>query len=119
MKTIGLFALVGFAAGCGSGDGDPGPGPSAPDAVTISTFPAPPPRFSPQSATLAVGGTVTFHNGSPVVGGGEHNVKSATNVWPQTTLQSGESFEVTLSTAGQYPFECTIHPGMTGVISVQ
>src|SRR5687767_10957366 len=116
MKLIGLLALtLGFAAGCGSEDPPAGPGPGAPDAITVTTGSAPPPRFIPQSGSIAVGGTVTFRNGSPV----EHNVKSGTNVWALRALQPDEAFDVTFTEAGQYTFECTIHPGMTGVIVVQ
>ena len=115
MKTPGLLACtVLLLAACGSGT-EPPPPPPPPASITVTTGDAPPPRFIPQTAAVAAGGTVTFRNGSPV----EHNVKSGTNVWPLRSLQPDESFDVTFTEAGQYQFECTIHPGMTGVITVQ
>jgi len=115
MKAVGLLACtVTLLAACGS-ETEPPPT-TSPDAVTVSTGDTPPPRFIPQVATVAVGGTVTFRNGSPFAA---HDVKSGTNLWPLRSLQPDESFDVTFTEAGQYQYECTLHPGMIGVIAVQ
>ena len=42
----------------------------------------------------------------------------ATNLWPEETLAPGENFTVTLTAAGQYPYVCTLHDGMTGLVTV-
>ena len=123
MKAIGMLAVaIGFSAACGSGSDIIEP-PPAPDAITVTTGSTPPPRFIPQVATIAVGGTVTFHNGSPMVSENGlpivHNVVSGNNLWPIRSLEPDESFDVTFTEAGQYQYQCTIHPGMTGVIAVQ
>lgn len=118
MKHFALLALAaGLVISC-SGDESGGPNPPpAPATASVTTPLVPPPVFIPSSVTIRAGGTVTFKNadGSPAA----HNVRSLSDAWPLTTLQAGESFDVTLATAGQYPFQCTIHPGMNGTIVVK
>ena len=118
MQNLRLIAILAISAGCSGGTepiiDPPDPPPPPPSAITINTGTAPPPRFIPRTAAVAAGGTVTFHNASPV----DHTVKSATDLWPEETLAPGESFTVTLATAGQYPFVCTLHDGMTGLVTV-
>ena len=120
MKNLRLVAaLLAISTGCG-GETDPpidgpDPTPDLPTAITITTGSAPPPRFIPRTAGLAAGGTVSFTSGSPV----DHTVNSSTSAWPDKTLHPGESFSVTLPTAGQYPYVCSLHEGMTGLIVVQ
>ncbi len=124
MKRLALlsFALAGgLVIGCGGDDPqDPTPPPTPPPApatATITTPLVPPPVFIPSTVTIRAGGTVTFTNraDSPAV----HDVRSLTDAWTLTTLQPGQSFSVTLPTAGVYQFECTLHPGMAGTITVQ
>lgn len=117
-KHIAMIALaIGFSGGCGGSEGDGGPiGPPPPAAeVTVTTGSAPPPRFIPVSSIVAVGGTVTFRNGSPVV----HDVTSESNTWLAKTLNPSESFQVTFAQAGVFPYRCTLHPGMNGSIEVK
>lgn len=110
---LGAVALaMSLVAGCSDSEGPPPPPPSA---ITVTTGSEPPPRFIPAVATLAAGGEVTFTNGSPV----EHNVTTGTGAWEATTLAPTESFSVTLPTAGTYSYQCTIHPGMNGTITVE
>jgi plastocyanin len=108
---------VAFAAGCGGGDGPSGNNP--PPATVAVTTAADPLRFVPATAKVAAGGTVTWTSAAPAGSGIVHNVKSATNVWPLTSIESGESFSHTFPAAGNFPYECTIHPGMTGVVRVE
>jgi hypothetical protein len=119
-SKIGLIALViASFVHCGGGGGgnsiiDPPPPP--PPAVSVTTGAAPPPRFIPVSASLAVGGTVTWTNGSPVA----HDLVATTSNWQLSrTLSPGQSFQATIAQAGTYRYECTIHPGMTGSVEVR
>ena len=68
--------------------------------------------FDPTSALVAVGGQVTWTwNGA--IG---HNVTFSTS---GSSTQSSGTFSQTFSTAGSFPYQCTIHPGtMTGTIVV-
>jgi plastocyanin len=69
--------------------------------------------WSPNNPTVTVGGVVTFNNATGVV----HNVVVA-----GTPIQgNAASFSVAYTapaTPAAVPFVCTIHPGMTGTISV-
>jgi plastocyanin len=65
---------------------------------------------------VAAGGTVTWTNGSPV----NHDVVATTGNWHLSrTLAPGASFQATVGQAGTYRYECTIHPGMAGVVEVR
>ena len=69
--------------------------------------------FDPATQRLAVGGTVTWTwNGS--VG---HNVTFSAG--PNSATQTTGTFNRTFSTAGSFPYQCTIHGGMTGTITVE
>lgn len=82
-----------------------------------------PQSFVPVSFILAVGGTVTFDfpagiqhnvifpkrpNGQPVVPGAPQDILPTQNV--KVTRQ--------FNVAGEYTFDCTVHPGMTGEVIV-
>jgi plastocyanin len=71
--------------------------------------------FSPSSKTVAVGTTVTWTNLDNV----GHNVTSTTGVFSSGLLNMNGTFSFTFSTAGIYNYKCTIHPSMTGTITVQ
>ena len=118
VKHIAMLAVMaGLLVGC-SGEESGGPNePLAPATASVTTPLVPPPVFIPSTVTIRAGGTVTFKNvdGSPA----PHNVRSLSDVWPLTTLDPGESFTVTLNTKGQYPYTCTLHPGMNGTITVK
>jgi len=98
--------------------------------VTTTTTPPPPPpptssvtvttvntSFSPQTVTIAPGGSVTWQ-----ISGARHNVTfsgaapTGGNV-PDT--DPGGSATRTFSTAGTYDYQCTRHSGMTGRVVVQ
>jgi plastocyanin len=69
--------------------------------------------FTPSLLRVAEGSTVTFTNYDPEV----HNISGS--LWGHyDNLAPGESFSASFDRAGLYPFACTIHPGMTGVIVV-
>jgi hypothetical protein len=119
MAFVGIVIASVMACGGGGGDGgdnDPvGPGP-APFTVSITTSGSPPPRFIPASTTLAEGGTVTWTNGSPA----DHNLVATTSNWQlNEDLPMGQSFQRTISQAGTYGYQCTIHPGMIASIEVE
>ena len=76
--------------------------------VAIDNF-----RFSPNTVTLSVGGTVTWTNHDNV----PHVVSSADNQFKKSPLlKTGQSFSHTFATTGTYSYFCSIHPRMTGKI---
>ena len=71
--------------------------------------------YSPNVLTVAVGGTVTWTNNDNT----SHTVTSNTSVWDSGVVGPGRTFSRTFTTAGSFPYRCTIHPGMTGTVNVQ
>ena len=69
--------------------------------------------FSPSAATITHGQSVCWQNSSAVA----HTV-TADNGAFNTSLPVGQIFVYMFSTAGSYPYHCTIHSGMTGTITV-
>lgn len=116
-RGLALVTAALFAGACG-GDND---GPYAPvdEPVAAATVQATPAiRFTPATVTLAVGGTVTFAFGTT-----PHNVffdnapaGAPANI-PDVT--SNQSVTRTFPTAGQYNYNCHLHPGMTGTVIVR
>lgn len=112
--ALALFVHCGGGGGGGGGPIEPPPPLSGTLAVTTGT--APPPRFIPASGSLAVGGTVTWTNASPVA----HDLLATTSNWQLSrTLSPGATFQATIPQAGTYRYRCTIHEGMTGTIEVR
>ena len=73
--------------------------------------------FSPKSLAIAKGTTVTFafRDGST-----DHNVVSiGSRRFRSIGVRSAGSPRRTFNRAGTYRYECTLHPGMTGRISVR
>ncbi|HXV71597.1 MAG TPA: plastocyanin/azurin family copper-binding protein [Acidimicrobiia bacterium] len=83
--------------------------PAAPSGITIENF-----DFSGPDA-VAVGTTVTVTNQDNV----SHTWTSEDDVFDSGSLGQGESFQFTFDEAGEYTFVCTIHPGMSGSITVE
>lgn len=70
--------------------------------------------FSPASRTVAAGTTVTFRWSASA---NTHNVTF--NDGPASADQSSGTFTRTFAAAGSFPYQCTIHSGMNGTITVQ
>ena len=93
----------------------------APATATVSMFPQ---AYSPVSLILAVGGVVTFDFPPGI----DHNVIFAKKTGTTQPLVPGSPADIlqtrnvkvtrTFSTAGTFPYDCTIHPGMSGEIIV-
>jgi plastocyanin len=79
-------------------------------AVDIAGF-----AFSPQAVTVHVGDTVTWTNADA-----QHHTATADDGSFNTgAINSGSSKSVTLTTAGTFPYHCSIHPSMTATIVVE
>lgn len=70
--------------------------------------------FSPTSVNIPGGTTVMWVNNDKV----EHEVVSDNGAFDSGVLSPGESFNYTYTQAGDYPYHCSIHPSMTGIIVV-
>lgn len=117
--TLALFALAACGGGGngGTGGGTPPPtGPTGP-APSTATVAMGAETFSPSQVTIATGGTVTWNNTSGVV----HNVtfNAATGAPANVPDHGSGSNQRTFSVAGSFAYQCTLHAGMTGQVSVQ
>lgn len=72
--------------------------------------------FSPFLTTIAAGGTVTFRFGSV-----DHNVIFGSVAGKPTDIQIIRNANVarTFNTRGLFPYDCTVHPGMSGQVDVK
>jgi plastocyanin len=70
--------------------------------------------FSPGNVTIAAGGTVTWINHDIVA----HTTTNASGLW-NGALSPGASFSRAFPTAGAFDYRCTIHPGMSGTVTVK
>lgn len=99
----------GSSGGSGSGSSG-GSGSSASSAVTVTmrNF-----AFDPADSTVAVGGTITFVNNDSVT----HDV--SVDGADSGPIAVGGQWQHTFATAGTLPLKCTIHPQMTGTVTVK
>jgi plastocyanin len=70
--------------------------------------------FDPSTLTVKEGTTITWTNKDGV----NHTVTSDAGLFDSGSLGAGGSFSFTFSTAGTYPYHCTLHPEMTAKIIV-
>lgn len=78
--------------------------------VSIQDF-----RFDPREITITVGDTVVWSNSDFV----PHTTTSDSGFWTSGTLTpGGQPFSRTFNTPGTFPYHCSFHDSMTGVITV-
>jgi plastocyanin len=71
--------------------------------------------FSPTNLTITVGTKVTWTNNDGVA----HTVTSTDDRFSSSgNLGNGATYEFTFNEVGSFPYHCTIHPSMTGTITV-
>jgi plastocyanin len=119
ITVVLVVVAVGVLAGCGAKSSPPATTPGA----TGGGTPAQPAAgatitekglaFEPSTLEVKVGDVVTFTNEDTA----PHNVRiDGTELGSQN---QGDSVTWTASKAGTYAFSCTIHPSMTGEITVK
>ncbi len=120
MRLSRLIPMVVVIAACGGG-GNGGGGAAPP-----TEPPTPPPpgtvvlgaaSFNPTNIQAQVGGTITWNNTSGIL----HNVTFAPVQGAPANVPNHDSGsnQRTFNTAGNFDYECTLHPGMTGQVQVQ
>ena len=108
LAALGL-GVAGLGAGAGPVAALAQPKPATME-VKIDNF-----SFGPAQLTVKVGTTVTWTNRDDI----PHTVVSTDKVFKSKVLDTDEKFSFTFSTAGTFPYFCSIHPKMTGTIVVQ
>ena len=78
--------------------------------VSISNF-----TFTPADMTIGTGSKVRWTNKDSTA----HTIASDDSVFESTTLGQDESFTFTFDKVGVYKYHCSIHPYMTGTITVK
>lgn len=110
-STMFLFALIAVLAACsGSDAGSTTVAESGGEAeISIADF-----DFS-GPGTVSVGDTVTVTNEDAV----GHTWTEVDGEFDSGNLAQGDSFEFTFEEPGEYEFFCSVHPEMTGTITVE
>ena len=113
---LALTILALGAAGCGGDDDGGGGGAAAPavsgDVVTIAMKDV---KFKPENQTVKVGQTVRWVNEDTI----DHNAVAQEGADFKSELYGkGESFEAKITEPGTVKYVCTIHPAMTGTLTV-
>jgi plastocyanin len=78
--------------------------------VSIENF-----AFMPASLSVQVGDTVTWTNNDDA----PHTATADNGAFDSDTLDIGGTNSFTFTTAGEFTYFCSIHPDMTGTITVQ
>ena len=82
---------------------------AGPVAVHISNF-----TFGPKMVTVKVGQTVTWTNDDDI----PHTVVATDRSFRSKVLDTGQSFSFTFTRPGQVAYFCSLHPMMTGKVTV-
>lgn len=128
------FLLLAFGAGCGGDDegsgggggsaettkqqpADTGGGAGGGEAVSVGMKGI---QFEPMEVTVAKGGTVTWTNKEAVA----HDVTKEEGPGPNFSsgtgnMMEGDTYKQTFKTAGKIEYVCTVHPNMTGTVTVE
>ena len=70
--------------------------------------------FNPSSITVSKNATVTWTNNDNMT----HNVTSDSGVFVSGNIAPGGTYSYQFTATGTYPYRCTIHLGMNGVVIV-
>lgn len=118
-----LAALVlGLTAACGSSSSSPSspstpPSSSIPAAVSIVSGASSltTNAYAPNPIDVAAGTTITWTNNDTRT----HDSTATDGSWGSGAIAPGGQFSRMFSTAGTFPYHCTIHPGMVGTVTVR
>jgi len=77
--------------------------------------------YSPSTATISAGGTVTFSNTdmAPHTSTSGSAANGPDGVFDTSLIMANASFDVTLADAGTYTYFCMVHPWMEGTVIVE
>jgi plastocyanin len=120
LPLCAALALALVVAGCGGGDDNGGGGSTATSSASSSSgggvqIKMQNIQFSPKATTVKVGQKVTWTNDDST----DHNVTADSGAdFKSKDFGNGATFEFTADKAGTIKYECTIHPGMVGTLTV-
>lgn len=105
-RVLAVSALLLAASACGSEENSSGSASAGESTIAVRDY-----EFEPATATVQVGETITW----VWEGGAPHNVVGEGF---QSADQNSGTFEHAFDRPGIYEYECTIHPGMDGIVTV-
>jgi plastocyanin len=106
MCVVTALAVAALAAGALASQGAP----AADAGVQIDQY-----AFLPQRITVTPGTTVTWTNDDDA----PHTIASSAKVFKSRPLDTGDKFSFTFTTPGTYAYFCSVHPQMTGTVTVE
>ena len=106
MCVVTALAVAALAAGALASQGAP----AADAGVQIDQY-----AFLPQRITVKPGTTVTWTNEDDA----PHTIASSAKVFKSRPLDTGDKFSFTFTTPGTYAYFCSLHPQMTGTVTVE
>jgi uncharacterized lipoprotein NlpE involved in copper resistance len=114
---ISIVAIILLIVGCNNSSNPTGynmspttPPPPTPNTISIKSF-----AFSPAVDTISLGTTITWKNNDGVA----HTSTSNNGSWDTGSIPAGGSKTTVFNAVGSFPYHCTIHPSMTGIIVVK
>jgi plastocyanin len=117
VRIVGGLALLGAAAAGRAGAPAPETTPTATPsegtrgtAVVMDGV-----SFTPEQLVVRVGETVTWTNKDPF----PHNVTSSTGAFKSGDIAPDAQWTFRATAAGRFPYTCTLHPGMNGMLIVE
>jgi len=115
--AIPVSALALFAAACGGDDGPAEESASSQACASGSTvIKMVDLKFEPEDATTAVGQEVCWVNEDTIA----HNaVDEEGGAFESELFDKGQTFTTTVDRPGTIDYVCTVHPGMTGTLTVE
>ena len=122
LRVVLATLLLGLTAACGSSSSSPsspstGPSGSSPVIVSIvnGASSLTTNAYAPNPIDIATGTTVTWMNNDTRT----HDSTATDASWGSGPIAAGGQFSRTFSTAGSFPYHCTLHPGMVGTVVVK
>lgn len=103
---LGFSSVALAGGGCHTTNGQP----TTDEATTTVSLAAC--RFGPTVARVSTGQAITFTNNDAA----PHNVTGIG--WSSADLMTGNSYTHVFDAAGIFPYTCSLHPGMNGVVIV-
>ena len=109
MRPLATIVLLATMAG---GAGGVGAAPTKPRTHTVTMEGM---RFNPDTLTVARGDTIVWVNKDVVA----HTATSDAAGFDSKIIQPEKSWRYTAAKRGRFPYVCTYHPTMVGVVQVQ
>ena len=121
LRVVLATLLLGLTAACGSSSS-----PSAPSTPPSSSTPAAVSivtgatalttnAYAPNPINVAAGTTITWTNNDTQI----HDSTATDGSWGSGAIAPGGQFSRMFSTAGSFPYHCTLHRGMVGTVIVR